>query len=346
MDGDVTHYPDLSYCKMHSPRSFACFISGPENLAAVAALTNLAAELASDDDMETPFIYLHGPSGTGKSHLAQALVNEIITRNCSLIANIWEASALAGESAQEFLDGARDSDLVVLEDLQQLAPVWVEPVVQLLDERRSKDQPTVITARTGPQQLRYRGERFSNRLTSRLAACLVVAIEPLQSASRLRLLEDLARQRQLVLSEDVSTWLAENLTGGGRQILGAINQLELLAQLHKKAPDLDTVAAHMRVQVEAGRPTVERIAQRVSGYFRVPARQLQSQRRYRNILVPRQVGMYLARRLTRLSLDQIGAYFGGRDHSTVLHACRKVEEAMGEDAGLSGAVRQLHAELT
>jgi len=91
---------------------------------------------------------------------------------------------------------------------------------------------------------------------------------------------------------------------------------------------------------------MERIAWRVSRYYQVPARQLQSRRRYRNILLPRQVSMYLARRLTGLSLEQIGAYFGGRDHSTVLHACRKVEDAIDVDAGLSGAVRQIHAELS
>src|SRR5437763_712685 len=83
-----------------------------------------------------------------------------------------------------------------------------------------------------------------------------------------------------------------------------------------------------------GRPTVERIASQVGGYFRVEPRQLQSRRRFRNVLLPRQVGMYLARQLTALSLDQIGAFFGGRDHSTVLHACRKVQIAMRKDAVL------------
>ena len=90
---------------------------------------------------------------------------------------------------------------------------------------------------------------------------------------------------------------------------------------------------------------MERIAHHVSGYFRVEARALQSRRRHRNVLWPRQVGMYLARRLTGLTLDQIGAYFGGRDHTTVLHACRKVTEAVERDEVLSGAVQQLHADL-
>ena len=96
---------------------------------------------------------------------------------------------------------------------------------------------------------------------------------------------------------------------------------------------------------EPPRPSVEHIARHVGGYFRVELRQLRSERRGRHILWPRQVGMYLARRLTGLSLAQIGDYFGGRDHSTVLHACRKVEDALGRDTVLSGAVRQLQAEL-
>jgi chromosomal replication initiator protein len=333
---------------MHSQKSFSNFVCGPENRLAVAAFKNLAAELGNlrpNEVIETPFIYLHGPAGTGKSHLVGALVQEIITRKPSLTVNIWETSALVSESAPELLDGARECDLVVLEDLQQLSPPLVETVIQLLDGRLCRGQVTVVTAGTGPRKLLYRGERFSGRLTSRLAAGLVIALNPLQPGRRRLLLEDLARQRRLVLSKDVLTWLAEHLTGGGRQLLGAINQLVLLTQLQHEPLDLAGVSAHLREEVEARRPTVEGIAQRVSGYFRVPARQLQSQRRYRNILVPRHVGMYLARRLTGLSLEQIGAYFGGRDHTTVLHACRKVEAAMGEDAALCGAVQQLQAEL-
>jgi chromosomal replication initiator protein len=110
-------------------------------------------------------------------------------------------------------------------------------------------------------------------------------------------------------------------------------------------PDVAAVAGHFGPEVEASQLTVEIITQRVSRFFQVPPRELQSRRRCRHALVPRQVGMYLARQLTPLSLEQIGAYFGGRDHSTVLHACRKVEQALTCDVTLSGAVRQLHADL-
>src|SRR5262249_50059018 len=110
-------------------------------------------------------------------------------------------------------------------------------------------------------------------------------------------------------------------------------------------PTVNDVAAHFRAEAESGRPTVERITQWVGRYFQVEPRQLQSRSRLRTALVPRQVSMYLARQLTDLSLEQIGAYFGGRDHTTVLHACRKVEQALTDDVPLSQAVRQLHADL-
>jgi len=91
---------------------------------------------------------------------------------------------------------------------------------------------------------------------------------------------------------------------------------------------------------------VERIAQRVGRQFQLDPRRLQARDRSRHILLPRQVSMYLARQLTELSLEQIGEHLGGRDHSTVLHACRKVQEALGSDPALSGIVRQLHADLS
>ena len=123
-----------------------------------------------------------------------------------------------------------------------------------------------------------------------------------------------------------------------------MTRLEALTRMHGGPPDVDAVAESFRTDAEARRATVESIAQRVGRYFRVEARRLQGATARARPCLPRQVGMYLARRLTDLSLQQIGAYFGGRDHSTVLHACRKVEQALADDLALSGAVRQLQAD--
>jgi chromosomal replication initiator protein len=199
----------------------------------------------------------------------------------------------------------------------------------------------IFTATAGPGRLGH----LSSRLVSRLGSGLVVGLDPLGPSSRLALLQDKAQRRQLAVHPDVLAWLATHLSGGGRALEGALAKLETLVRLRSQPLDVATVAEHFHEQADAARPTVERIARRVGDCFHVEPGQLRSRGRYRNVLLPRQVGMYLARQLTDLSLDQIGAYFGGRDHSTVLHACRKVEHALGRDAMLSGAVRQLQADL-
>jgi chromosomal replication initiator protein len=224
--------------------------------------------------------------------------------------------------------------------LQHLPAAASGRLVRLIDTLLARGQQMVFTANAGPQQLQHRQGRFPARLTSRLAAGMVVRLEPLSAEGRLTLLRE--RASHLPLDEAALTWLAEHLSGG-RELLGALRQLELLAQVQPGPLDVDTIARHFATQAEASKVTVEQIAQRVSHYFQVEPKQLQSRRRSRHILVPRQVGMYLARQLTGLSLEQIGAYFGGRDHTTVLHACRKVEEALDTDLILCGAIRELSA---
>jgi chromosomal replication initiator protein len=187
--------------------------------------------------------------------------------------------------------------------------------------------------------------RFPGRLTSRLAAGLVVGMEAPSPASRRIVLGAVAEARGIGLPAPVLDWLAERATGSFRELEGAINKLEMLSSLHGGLPSLDAIQQQFRAESDGRRLTVDRIVQRVSRYFRVDPGQIQGPSRTRGVMLPRQVGMYLTRRLTALSLEQIGAAFGGRDHSTVLHACRKVEEALDRDVSLSGAVRRLQADL-
>jgi chromosomal replication initiator protein len=327
---------------MHrTPLTFARFVPSPENHSALLAAQDLAEALCSrqaHDD--APLLLLHGPAGTGKTHLASALVGQVTHGRPDLAVTYAQAGDLVDEGWEA---EAQASDLLVVEDLQHLPSRSAEALVQLLDDHQAHGLPTVLTANVGPRQLGSRGRRFPARLSSRLAAGLVVRLEPLGPVGRRALLEVEARRQRLTIAPDVLDWLAAHLLGGGRYLLGAVTQLETLARLRRDPLDLAVVRAHFHGL--ATTVTVEQIAQRVGGYFQVDPEQMLSRRRSSNILVPRQVGMYLARQLTALSLGQIGAYFGGRDHTTVLHACRKVEQALTSDADLSGAVRQLHADL-
>jgi chromosomal replication initiator protein len=324
------------------------WVATPENRSALLAVQCLADCLGAGRNCNglSP-LFLHGPSGTGKSHLAAALVSEVTRRMPHAVARVFSCDDPEATGAVE-QDAAADprpdvwqSDLLVIEDLQRLRCEKSEALVQLFDERQARQGAMVFTASVGPGQLVH----LPARLTSRLACGLVVGLEPLSPTSRLAFLQDRAERRQLALSCEVLAWLAENLGGSGRQLEGAIARLETLVRVSDRLPDLPAVTALFRDEVEAARPTVERIAERVGRYFHVQPRDLQSRRRGRSALLPRQVGMYLARQLTPLSLEQNAAYFGGRDHTTVLHACRKVERALTVDATLSGTVRLLHADL-
>jgi chromosomal replication initiator protein len=326
------------------------WISVPENQAARLAVERVAdAVCARLPQRDHNPLFLHGPSGTGKTHLMGSLASLVTERApdrlvCLLTAGDFLETGKDEQSASSpspLSAETRQADLLVVEDLQHLPARAVETLVQLADRGLARGQQQVFTATEGPAQLSH----LPSRLTSRLSGGLVVGLLPLGPDSRLVFLREQARRLGLNVSADALTWLAEHVPGSGRQLEGAIARLQALSRLAGDSLDLDTLASHFQVEAEAGRPTVERIVQRVGRYFQVEPRQLQSRHRTRSVLLPRQVGMYLARQLTGLSLGQIGAYFGGRDHSTVLHACRKVEQALARDAHLSGAVRQLHADL-
>jgi chromosomal replication initiator protein len=330
--------------------TLARWVSTPENHSALVAVQRVADCVCSRRPRrEHNPLFLHGPAGTGKTHLVSALAGEVSRRCPDLLIRLQPARELtessrdteAADEARTELEALRKSDLLVVEDVQHL-PAWaVETLTQLLDARLARQQQTVLTAAAGPAQI----AQLSGRLLSRVAGGLVVRIEPFGPASRLRFLQDRASRRQLAVSPDVLRWLAENVGGSGRQLEGALARLEALVRIHDRMPDLETVAGLFQTEAGQARPTVERIVERVGSYFQVAPQKMRSASRLRNTLLPRQVGMYLARQLTPLSLEQIGAYFGGRDHSTVLHAVRKVEQALAHDAALSGAVRQLQADL-
>jgi chromosomal replication initiator protein len=330
--------------------TLARWVSTPENRSALVAIQRVVDCVCSRRSRrESSPLFLHGPAGTGKTHLVSALAGEVGGRCPDLLVRLLPARELTeqrrdaetADEARTELDALRKSDLLIVEDLQQL-PAWaVETLVQLLDTRQVRQQQTVLTAAAAPARL----TQLSARLLSRVTSGLVVHLEPFALDGRLRFLQDRASRRGLAVGPEVLGWLAQYVGGSGRQLEGALARLETLVRLHDRVPDLETVARHFQAEAGQARPTVERIVERVGSYFQVAPQKMRSASRLRNTLLPRQVGMYLARQLTPLSLEQIGAYFGGRDHSTVLHAVRKVEQALAHDDALSGAVRQLQADL-
>lgn len=324
------------------PNALARLLATPENRSALTALQNVLAGLIAETGERLPNpLYLFGPSGSGKTHLVKALAAELTALEIEVCMSSANDFAAGGD-----LREAHDADLWIVEDLQHLPTRFAETLLQLLDERRGLGLPTIVTATHGPSELRHRGAARPPRLTSRLAGGLVVGLDPLQADSRRRLLGALAERARTAVAPDILDWLAEHVIGGARELAGAVQQLRTLQALQKKPLALADVRAHFRAQVDANGPTIERIARHVSGYYRVKPKLVLSARRSHDVLLPRQVCMYLARQLTGLSLAKIGSYFAGRDHKTVQHACRKVEQALKSNPALTSIVRQLRVELT
>jgi chromosomal replication initiator protein len=234
-----------------------------------------------------------------------------------------------------------DCDLLGLEDVQHLTPRTANAACDLLDYRSARGRATVVTTSAGPAGLTH----LPRRLTSRLTGGLVVHLEPLTSESRRVILADAATKTGVQLTPEALSYLVGHAT---RSLRAALGTLKNLAQIAPAFPGPLGRAEVESTLAQTGQPTspgadVYGIVNHVAAAFGVTASELLGASRLRGVLQPRQVAMYLARELTGLSLPRLGAAFGGRDHTTILYAHRKVQKDLKSDPGLANQVRQLRA---
>jgi chromosomal replication initiator protein len=197
----------------------------------------------------------------------------------------------------------------------------------------------VIAADVPPAQL----DTIDQRMRSRLLGGLVIDIETPDAAQRRKILDlrhmlMLKNDPSAVIAPEILDLIAERITGGGRELEGALNKLIAYQQFNKSTITVDLASMVLRDAAGAadtGRIKIEDILKVVSRHFNVGRNDLLSARRAREVVMPRQIGMYLAKKLTARSLPEIGRRFGGRDHSTVLHAVRKIDEQIKGDEKLA-----------
>jgi chromosomal replication initiator protein len=327
--------------------SLARFVLTPETRLAVHAVQRLAAAVVAGRPAISPLV-LHGPPGTGKSLLVAGLLEAVSQTTPPRTARLLVAADLAADGPPDAarpvptaLEGARECDLLIVEDVQHLPSRAATALVRLIDHLRPRRRPVVVTASDGPARL----TDLPPRLTSRLSAGLVIGLEPLSATSRRMVLHSLAKQKAITVGPGVLDWIADTTRGGARPLLGALAKLAMLARQAPLPPDLPTVRAHWSGEGVGQKPTLEGIAKRVATYYQLDVKSLRGRARQSRTLGPCQVAMYLARELTGQAWPRIGGFFGGRDPSTVRHAHAKIAEQQAEDAALATALRQLRAEL-
>ncbi len=328
---------------------FERFVVGDANRMAVTASRSLAAGEAL---IGTP-LYLHSPTGQGKTHLAHAIGHALLDRRPDARVECLSAerftvafvAALRSGSTLAFKERLRSADLLILDDVQFMAGKGSTQteLLHTLDELIGAGRPVIVTADRAPHLL----QGIEPRIVSRLGGGLVADIRPAERPLRHAILTaKLAERVGVEVPAAVLDQLAERVTGSVRELEGALNRLLAYAQLTDAAitPEFAGEVLGDMLASARRRVSVEDIQTRVAGHYRLTCEEMLSTRRARSVARPRQVAMYLAKALTPRSLPEIGRRFE-RDHTTVLHAVRTVERLRAEDGELDADVRRLMSEL-
>lgn len=296
-------------------------------------------------------LFLHGTTGLGKTHLMHAIGNIYLARHpdarvAYLSAEKFMVEFLAALRAKDtisFKQRLRSVDLLMIDDVQFIAgkESTQEEFFHTMNEIIGAGKRLVITADRSPQNL----EGIQDRILSRMAWGLVADINPADYELRLNILHAKVSTlaNRVAVPDDVIEFLARKITANVRELEGALNRVTAFALLVNKPITLEftreTLADLLRAHEK--KLTIDEIQRKVADYYGLKMSDLLSERRSRDVARPRQIAMYLAKKLTPRSLPEIGRRFGNRDHTTVMHAVKKVEELRGKDSEIDSDVATL-----
>ncbi len=351
--GDTGGPDDLEGSPLDPRFTFDSFVVGSANRLVCAAAREVS-ESATQSPLRYNPLYIHGNVGLGKTHLLNAVSWHVRAhapraRVLYLTAERFMSKfvhALRNRSAVAFKENLRGIDVFLIDDMEFLqGPTIQQEFCHALNSLIDGGRQVVVAADRAPAQL----ERLDARMRSRLAGGLVAEIGPMdydlrQSILKKRAAEEHTQDAGFIIPEQVVEFLANRLTESGRELEGAI--IRMRAAWHLTAEPISVDRAEYIVRdlmrgTEPKRIKIDDILRIVSKHFGVNRSDLLSARRNRSIVRPRQIGMYLAKHLTSRSLPEIGRRFGNRDHTTVLHAIRKIDELMKEDSSLREEIELL-----
>jgi chromosomal replication initiator protein len=328
---------------------FENFVTGPCN-----RLPHAAAVAVSEKpgNAYNP-LFIHGGVGLGKTHLLQAVCQKLLERqddarilylSCDSFINQFINAVETGEMNQ-FRFRYRNVDMLVIDDIHFLTgrDRTQEEFFHTFNTLYQQHKQIILSADCPPNEI----PELEERLISRFNWGLVARIEKPCYETRVAILQKKAKMRELSLPEDVICYVAAKVENNTRELEGAITKIQGLSLLQNGQIDLDLAKAALGESAtpEQRRITIQQISDIVTKYYNVKMSDLQGKRRHKSIAFPRQVCMYLARRHTRYSLEEIGGYFGGRDHTTVLHAVRTVDEDVQGDREIARQVTTIENQL-
>ncbi len=310
--------------------TFKSFVEGKSNQLALAASQQVAENAGGAYNP----LFIYGGVGLGKTHLMQAIGNEIIEQNPAakvvylhserFVADMVKALQL--NAMAEFKRFYRSLDALLIDDIQFFAKKdrSQEEFFHTFNALLEGNQQVILTCDRFPKEI----DGLEDRLKSRFGWGLTVAVEPPDLETRVAILMKKAENAKVKLPADAAFFIAQRIRSNVRELEGALKRVIANAQFTGSAIDTPFVKESLKdlLALQDKQVSIENIQRTVAEYFKIKISDLHSKRRSRSIARPRQVAMALAKELTQHSLPEIGDAFGGRDHTTVLHACRKVKE--------------------
>lgn len=336
--------------RLNTQFTFQRFVEGKSNQLGLAA----ARQIAENPGGAYNPLFIYGGVGLGKTHLMHAVGNALIEKNPNakvlylhserFVADMVKALQL--NAINDFKRYYRSLDALLIDDIQFFAGKErsQEEFFHTFNALLEGGQQIILTCDRYPREI----DGLEERLKSRFGWGLTVAVEPPELETRVAILMKKAAQQNLALPHDAAFFIAQRIRSNVRELEGALKRVVANANFTGRAIDVELVRESLKdlLALQDKQVSIDNIQRVVAEYYKIKVSDLHSKRRSRSVARPRQVAMSLAKELTNHSLPEIGEAFGGRDHTTVLHACRKIKELQEESADIREDTKNLHRLLT
>lgn len=337
------------FSKLNPALSFDTFVNGKANQLARAA----AVQVANNPGTSYNPMFLYGGVGLGKTHLIHAVGNFLLQQKPAAKIRYIHAEQFVSDVVRAYQQKAFDKfktyyhslDLLLIDDIQFFSGKnrTQEEFFYAFEALTANKSQVIITSDTYPKEM----DGIDERLISRFDSGLTVAIEPPELEMRVAILMKKADAEFVPMSEDVAFFIAKHLRSNIRELEGALRKILAYVRFHGKEVNIDVAKEALKdlLSIQNRQISVENIQKSVADFYGIKIADMYSKKRPANIARPRQIAMFIAKELTQKSLPEIGDLFGGRDHTTVLHAVRRITEARIHDSQLNHELHVLEQTL-
>lgn len=329
--------------------TFDAFIVGNNNSLAYA----VAQEVATNPGARHNPFFIYGGVGLGKTHLAQAIGNEILEKNprskityvsCETFTNDF-INAIATKKMADFKKTYREVDVLIVDDIQFLSSKEgsQEEFFHTFNSLQQQSRQIILTADKTPQAI----PALEGRLASRFGGGMVVDMQPPNFETRMAILKEKSKEKGYVVDDNVIEYIAKNISSNIRELEGALNRLAIHCQYSMTKPTIGVAQEILKDMVSLANKKVDtaEIISAVSKFFNITKDEILSKNRKRELVLPRQIAIYLIREQTNKSFPEIGKIMGGKDHTTIIHAEKKIIDLIKTDIQIKENIEQIRQGL-